>query len=480
MTHSLRNAFSAKSVLGIQSGPGFVGAVRVQHALQGSRVSHAVFREVSREEEPGAALARLLEEEKLEADAVVTSLPSSAAELREIPVALHNPKKLARIIKYQVENVVSIPIEEALVDFVPAGLNGNVLAAAVRKPAVAEHLEGLSRAGLDPDRVTLDDLALFALYRRIQAGEEGREAAALVRLEPDRGGVLIIRNGRLCLFRSLPDGKAGEEALVEALRLDALRHPDSPVAAVRLTGPGALEHDRARDLEERLGLPVEIWRPFGTAKGDSVARDDALQTRLSVPLGLAMATQEPLTARFNLRKEEFTKQSGSPDRRLVLSLFAGLLLLGALFGVHLQQQTGALEVRQERIRAEMRETLLKTFPETPLVIKGQEAAQMAQKIQEQRARFGWLEEITSERTVLDLLATLTATLSGHRDVTIDNISVDAEAVHLDGRASSFQTVDGLKDKLEKEERFGQVRLLSAKSEKDRQAVRFSFVLEEAP
>jgi type II secretion system protein L len=466
-------------VLGIQYAPGFVGAVCVQNGLHGPKVSHASFRDLKEGEDSAALLAELVEQGNLEADSVLASVPSSSVEIRSIEASLRDSRKLARVIKYQVEELISIPIEETVVDFVSASSNGHVLTAALQKPLLASHLESLNRAGLDPDRVTLDDLALFALYRQVHRGKKRDETMALLRLGPDRGGVQVIRNARLSLFRTLPPGDEGDAALVEALRLEELRNPDAPVEAVWITGPGALEPDRAHALEERLGLPVKIWRPLGTSRQEAGALTDEDQVRLSVPLGLAMAAKEPLTERFNLLKEEFTKQTGAPDRRLVISFLVGLVLLGTLFGIHLHQQTRALETQHEQIRAEMHETLLETFPETPLVIKGQEAAQMEQKIQEHRAQFGWLEQITSDRTVLDLLTTITATLSGHRDVTIDNLSVEEGEIHLDGRASSFQTVDAVKEKFEKEPRFKQAKLLSAKSEKGQGGVRFSFVLEEA-
>ena len=115
----------------------------------------------------------------------------------------------------------------------------------MEKSHLDAHLEGLTRAGLDPDRVTLDDLALLALYRQGRDGGKDPEAIALVRLGPQRDGVQVIRNGRLSLYRSLPAGKEGEAALGEAIGLDRLNHPEGAVEEVRLTGPGALKAGRA-------------------------------------------------------------------------------------------------------------------------------------------------------------------------------------------------------------------------------------------
>ena len=173
---------------------------------------------------------------------------------------------------------------------------------------------------------------------------------------------------------------------------------------------------------------MTVWRPLGNDRDGSAVMDAKAQARLSVPLGLALGDRDPLTQRFNLRQEELAKRSAVPDRRFVIPFLAGLLLLGVLFGFRLHQETGILEARHEAIRTEMREIILTTFPETPMVIKGQEAAQMEQKIQEQRARHGWLDQLTPEHTVLDLLTVISSTLAAHKDVTIDNVSVDDREV----------------------------------------------------
>ncbi len=478
MNNPFASVFGAQSVVGIQAVPGFLGAVRVRNALRGPRVTHAAGRDIG-EEDPADALARLLGEEEWAAESVVTSLPSHAAELREAAAALSHPEKLGRIIKYQIEEMISTPVEESVVDFVPAGANGTVLAAAVRKSLLASHLEGLSLAGLDPDRVTLDDLALFALYRRTRGAGDGSRVEALVRLGPDRDGVQVLRQGLLSLVRSVPAGPEGEAALLECLRLDRLRHADAGAERIWLTGPKAVETGCAERLEARLGVPVSLWRPLDGLREEAGVLTDEDQVRLSVPLGLALGASDPMTRRFNLRREDFVRKTRAPDRRLVAGAVAALLLLGVLVPVHLHQQTRALEARHEEIRAGMSETLLGTFPETPMVVKGQEAAQMDQKVREEKARYGWLEGLSGDRTTLDVLAVITAALAEHREVIVDNISRDGGTVHLDGRAPSFQKVDAVKERFEREARFREARLLSAKSEKGQGSVRFSFVLEEA-
>ena len=476
MRNPLSKALGTNRTLGLQVSPGFVGAVLVHQTIRGPEIEKAAFYEPEGEGDAGGTLRSFIEAQGMQAPTVVTSLPTSNASLRELDVALKSGKKIRRVIKYQVEPYVPFPVEDAVVDYLPGRANGRLLAAVVEKKRVAEHLDTLGHAGLDPACVTLDDLAVNTLHRRLE-GKGAARPVALLRLGPDRDGVQIVQGARIRLMRSLPRGEEGVRALVEALRLDAIENPEAPVEKILLTGPGGIEPSAAGELEKRLGVPVEPWRPFSLIKSDGNGFDEALQARLSVPLGLAMAASDRGGEPFNLRKEEFRKKRSTDIGNQVWAATLGLLLLAGLTGFHLHWDASVLERGYNALRWEMDMVLRSTFPDTSQVIPGREFFQMQQKVREQQGRFGWLTALTSNRTVLDRLTVLTGALSTHTDVLVDNFSVDGGEIHLDGRAASFQTVDRIKAGLEKERTFRSVKLLSAKSDKGKGSVRFSFVLE---
>ena len=478
MRNPFSNALGTYRTLGLQVSPGFFGAVLVHQTIRGPEIEKAAFFEPEGDGDTAESLRSFLEEQGMEAPTVVTSLPTSCASMRELEVALKSAKKIRRVIKYQVERYIPFPVEDAVADYLPGRTNGRLLAAVVEKPRVAEHLETLAQAGLDPVCVTLDDLAVNTLYRRLEGKGEGRPVA-LLRLGPDRDGVQIVQGDRIRLVRSLPRGEEGVRALVEALRLDEIENPDAPVEKVLLTGPGSAEPAAVEELEKRLGVPVEAWRPFSLFKSGPNGFDEGLQARLSVPLGLAMAASGRGGEPFNLRKEEFRKKRHTDIGNQVWAATLGLLVLAGLTAFHLHWDASVLERQYNALRWEMDMVLRSTFPDTSQVIPGKELFQMQQKVREQQDRFGWPTSLTSDRTVLDRLTVLTGALSAHSDVLVDNLSLDGREIHLDGRAASFQTVDQIKAGLEKEKTFRSVKLLSAKSDKGKRSVRFSFVLEGA-
>ena len=104
---------------------------------------------------------------------------------------------------------------------------------------------------------------------------------------------------------------------------------------------------------------------------------------------------------------------------------------------------------------------------------------MAQKISAETAQYQWLEETAGQGSVLETLLVVTQKLAGFGDVQVDNLSFEAGKINLDGRTSSFKTVDDLKARLGEPGLFKSVKLVSAKMDSREQAVLFNFVLEKA-
>jgi len=120
---------------------------------------------------------------------------------------------------------------------------------------------------------------------------------------------------------------------------------------------------------------------------------------------------------------------------------------------------------------------MEAFPEAANIVKGRELAQLSQKIEEGTGKYRWLGHITSEGKALDVLRILTRSMYGFSDVKIDNISIEEKEIRLDGRTSSFETVDKLEKKLAGTGYFKAIKLVGAKTDKKEKAVKFNFAIE---
>jgi hypothetical protein len=200
----LKDLLKPKYVVGLQVKEGFIGAVQLYVGLKGPEIDKAVFIEVADPERLREELMRLFQEQGFKKEMIVTSIPSSKAFIREISLPLSQPKKIEKIIKYQMEPYLPCPVEEVLVDFLQPGEDGSILTFGVEKKFVAEHLALLAGAGIEPDAVTLDDIGLFSLYL-YKHGSESEHPIAIVNQDGQSLVVQIIHQKRLDFIRIVPD-----------------------------------------------------------------------------------------------------------------------------------------------------------------------------------------------------------------------------------------------------------------------------------
>jgi len=465
MLNPFKDFLKPKYVVGLQVKEGFIGAVQVFNGLKGPEIDKAAFREVSDPEEMQNELRAFLREENFKTEMVITALPASKAFYREITLTLDNPKVVEKIIKFQMEPHLPLPIEEVIVDFLGPGADGSISTFGVEKRKVAEHLSFLSGAGLDPDIVTLDALALLHLYH-YKTGGTAEQPAAIVHIDKENTLIEIVYRNRPDFFRVFPDGKQASHQIEETLRLYKLKRPAVLVNEILVTGCESADADMVKDIGSKTGIETSVWRVF-----------DDIQPMLSVPLGLALSAAQPVTKQVNLRKEEFVPKSQVNLRKTFFFTASAVAILAILLTVNVYQKVYYLEKQYEGLQDQVRQFFVDSFPEAGRIVRGQEVAQLEQKFTEEAGRYQGLEEATSKEKTLDVLLQLTKIISEDPAVQIDNLSLEGKDIRLDGRTSSYEAVDRLTNRLTKSTDFKNIKLVGAKMDKRENAVTFNFALE---
>ncbi|RJQ49234.1 MAG: hypothetical protein C4530_23615 [Desulfobacteraceae bacterium] len=471
----IKDLFSPRTVFGLQIDGTFLRAVQVSNPTGSPVVERMISRKIENPEEIGQELSDLLREEKIKPELLVTSLPTSSALVRQIDIILENSKKLDKIIKYQMEPYVPYPIDEMVVDFFATAPDEPVTVAGVRKERISKHLAILAQAGLNSDIVTLEDAALLFLYLN-QHPEKTDAPIALVHLKAEETIVQVVRGNRLDFIR-IVQGAYDPSALKETLALYRLKHPEETIKEILITGPAAADASAADRIEAMTGYKTSIWKPFESVKNGFGDIADDIQAESSVPLGLAVGLLNASPKKLDLRKEEFRLRTTFDLKNMVVYGLSAILLFLGLFTFDLFHRLSVRESRYEVLNKRIAGLLNETFPGTAPAIRGRELDQMKQAIASEKGRYLWLEDITDSGSVLDLLLGLTTLFAAHRDVKVDNLSVEGIRILLDGRASSFKTVDVLKGKLESAGFFKTIRLIGAKMDNQDKMVKFGFHLE---
>jgi Tfp pilus assembly protein PilN len=361
-----------------------------------------------------------------------------------------------------------------VVDFFPSEREGTVLALGVRKEALSSHLSSLSDIQMAPQLVTLEDVALFSLFVRISGGP-GDEPVAILHGSGARKVVQVVRKGKLDFIRVLPGSRELGAQLQESLGLYAMKNRE-PVKEILITGRSALEEASPEQVTGKTGIPASVWRPFDQIRHGFGEVAPEIQARMSVPLGLALSAADG-QRKFNLRREEFVLKESFNLKSLLVYMLCALVLFFGLFTFQLQRKVSIREASYNALNVKIRQIFDETFPGTANVVRGKEAAQMAQRISADTTQYQWLEEMTGQGSVLETLLVITQKLAGFGDVQVDNLSMEAGKISLDGRTSSFKTVDDLKARLGEPGLFKSAKLVSAKMDSREQAVLFNFVLE---
>jgi hypothetical protein len=84
--------------------------------------------------------------------------------------------------------------------------------------------------------------------------------------------------------------------------------------------------------------------------------------------------------------------------------------------------------------------------------------------------------INPDQKILDLLKDISQRISDSFDIDVSNMVVDSGTVRITGETDSFNTVDGLKNRLEPSEFFDSVTISSANRDKTGNRVRFELKL----
>jgi len=475
MMNPIKDFLKPKYVVGLQVKDGFIGAVQLYVGIKGPEIDKAVFKEAAEPERIQEELKKLFQKEGFKKEMIVTSLPSSKAFIREISLPLTQPKKVERIIKYQMEPYLPCPVEEVLVDFLNPDTNGGILTFGVEKKHLAEHLALLAGAGIEPDAVTLDDIALFSLYL-FKHGGETEQPVALVNQDGESLVVQIIHNRKMDFIRILQNDM---DQLADTLRFYRMKRPSLSVGQIYFVGNGSSEaHEKAQALESKTSIKTMVWRPFDEMRDRLDESISLLQPKLGVPLGLAIGAVYPPEKSLDLRREEFVPKTYFNLRKMFLFMGAGLLLLAVLLTLNVHQKAYYLERQYNWLQAQVRQVFVEAFPDAAQrIVRGQEVPQLEQRIAEEMSQYQGLEEAAGRQKILEVLLALSRIISEDPDVQIENASVEGKDIRIDGRTSSFEAVDRLTGRLTKSGQFKNIKLVGARMDKKDNAVTFNFALE---
>jgi len=276
---------------------------------------------------------------------VIIGVGNQRVAVRSLTMPQLSMEQLQAALPYQVQDLLPMPVEEALLGYYPTGsvpasdgspaFDGMLVAAS--RETVLTNLEAVEAAGLKPVMV---DLSGFALLRIMARGALGTGTVALVDIGSRGTTVVVATDGMPQFVRALPTGAqelidsfaratgvsmedstqilrtrglAATEApefqnaagpfggsvrsLVDGVRNSiafyASTKPSAPVATVVLSGGGAFVPGLGQALASATRMRTVLGNPLdGVTVGKQVREAEGLRGReatLALPIGLGMA-----------------------------------------------------------------------------------------------------------------------------------------------------------------------------------------------
>ena len=286
---------------------------------------------------------------------ILTAVNAADTLCRTLSLPTTEPGELRQMLDLQIDNLTPLPLEEVVYDFEPlAAGNGQtrVLVAIARKDAVNQRVEALETAGLPPEWVGVNVLALFHGLQQRNLLPRDERLNMLVLCGVAGADVVLHSQGQPRGLRSFGAGEGG------------LGKPEARAAL-------------AEELQRTL-LAEQAESPRGTigrvsfAVWDEAARGPAaaltaewpgaeLLAAEAVPAASASLCLESAgsdTRRLNLLPDEWRQRRRSAHRRRIL-IRSGialavvyLLILAGLFTGTLLRQAQLRQVRAENRRLE--------------------------------------------------------------------------------------------------------------------------------
>lgn len=293
----------AQRVIGIDIGSASVRAAEVMHSKKDGAT---VLRYEEIELPEGAVVDGDVREVNTVADALRRLWKSAGFKSKDVVLGVGNHKvfaremsmpkmpinKLRESLPFHVQDLLPVPVSEALLDFYPVSeeetatgtMVHGLLIAAVKEPVEAK-VAAARLAGLNPVGV---DLIPFALSRVLLAGDAGRGSVALVDFGELTTSVVVARDGVPNFVRIIP---AGGSDITRAIA-DKLGLP-----------PGDAER-----LKRQVGLIASPKAPAGLT-GDSY--ETLLEIVFSVTSDLLSSLRNTLAY--------YTANGGEPIDRILLA-----------------------------------------------------------------------------------------------------------------------------------------------------------------
>ncbi len=509
-TQIIAQTFRPRNFVGLDIGSTTVRVTRFQRGLTGPDEIVCLQQNLLDGDslEPSAEavahrLRVLFQEHSLLGVPVVVAMPTHWLFSRILTVPFTDPKKVAQVIPYEMEELIPLGLDEVVLDHTIIDTRegeSTVLVAAVSRDRMAQHLELLADAGVDPVSTDLDSLSLFHFYR--YALMASAQDIVLIDIGASKSTMCLVSGGKLRAIRSImmagealtrilaaqrgwthavaesekqhlvvpahDDGFDANDPASKALQdfLDPLTTEirntiqahetvaGRTITQLYLCGGGSRLKGLSDYLARQLTVQV-VDSPdgrFGAAKKNGEPWDGDCASSLGLAVGPALWGRG---ASINLRQGPFSipHRERSAKQKGWIRLAVGVALLIGIGYTNFYVDYSIKETRLQTLKDTLQQDFRTSFPEITTVVDPVQQGRMALEQAKQRlAMFGH----NDPAAILLILAELTEHLPADRTLEVNELTLEGAKIKIEASTDSFESVDAIKAALTNSKRLTEV------------------------
>jgi len=477
-----------KRYLGLDIHNSFIAAVIVSSSLKGYTIQEHAYIPVENKPDGNSgfsdAMEILTDHMDIAGSTCTASFPAEQVYFRNIQVPFKQSKKIRQIMPFELERSLPLSVERLVIDFHTIKPDQptehtDLIAAAVDMSRLESYLNRLTHYGIDPEIVTVSGYPTAVCLS--QSGDMALNAM-LVDVNTDRSTVFVLESGQLSLVRSITSGSQDmprtevicqniQRTLHAAIEADNDQEHFTP-ETIYLTGPTIGENGFESEVTDYLKIPAR--------KTDLVtAMEDRLQNQPtgaweanSMDNALALALMDSFGIKgLNFRRGPFALKKRWVEHRKSLirtGIFAAIALVFMLANAGIDYF--AKQKRLNDLKAQIETIFLSTFPDVRKVVDPLNQMQ----IKMEQARKSTLSPTQSENSplMIDVLNALSKSIPGQLDLKFTRLIIGEDNVTITGNTDTFNTVDTVKGRLEADDMFQSVTIVSTSKDKTGNRIRF--------
>lgn len=354
-----------------------------------------------------------------------------------------------------------------------AGEHTDMIAAAAEKSVIKSYLDILASFKTEPEAITVGGFPAALMLTRFANIPEN---CFFMDIASGRCTVFVIISGQICLIRSFPvnsnigrteaicaDVQYTLAAFEEIFQPDVNFQPDE----IYITGYWASDSGFEREAERILGIPVkraDIIRDTGALIKTDPTTLSKTSVQMDTVYALALAETEGIPV-LNFRRGTFAprRQWSEYKSHIIRNAVLLVLVLISAF-LTLFIDASSTEKKLTELNAQITDIFKTTFPDAKKIVDP--LYQMRAAVAEEKKKAIFPTEGGKNIRCVDILNEISKQIVPGIDVELAKLFIREDSVEISGETDTHNSVEEIKNGLEKSPTFKEVTIASSVTEKD--------------